>query len=245
MCPLIFRKTGAALTLSKTGMVAYLGGVRTFRADTMIILSYVTYMTSNIHVNMQPRLFDLGGFLSCVHLFFLSSRVSKTHLITNHWTNRMANTRLATWDQRTCPGPEVRCREVQRSSPRTQMNWLFEHTSRTCVTVRWVNDSLTHALSHTVPLEDIDGIETEAQLHSAFSSERPNASIIEITCTSIDAHYGREVFRCSPRDVVQGHSAHLPTHSAEFTQEMCLPRCACMLMSLKSIKNWQTRPATD
>jgi len=38
-------------------------------------------------------------------VFFLSW-VSKTQ--PNHWTKRMANTRLATEDPRTCPGPEDR-----------------------------------------------------------------------------------------------------------------------------------------
>jgi len=39
-------------------------------------------------------------------LSFFLSWVSKTQ--PNHWTKRMANTRLATWDPRTCPGPDDR-----------------------------------------------------------------------------------------------------------------------------------------
>jgi len=38
----ILRKIGTACTQSKTGMVVYLGGVHTFRVDTVIILLYVT-----------------------------------------------------------------------------------------------------------------------------------------------------------------------------------------------------------
>jgi len=47
----ILRKMGTAHTQRKTGMRADLGGVHTLRVDTVIILLYVTGLTSNILVN--------------------------------------------------------------------------------------------------------------------------------------------------------------------------------------------------
>jgi len=49
----IFRKIGTARTQSKTGMVAYLGSVHIVCVGTVIILLYVTNITSNI----LPRTF--------------------------------------------------------------------------------------------------------------------------------------------------------------------------------------------
>jgi len=44
--------------------------------------------------------------LTCQVLSFFLSSVPNTQ--PNHWTKRMASTRLATLDPRTCPGPEDR-----------------------------------------------------------------------------------------------------------------------------------------
>jgi len=47
----IFRKTDIACTQIKTGMATYLGAVHTLRVDTVIILLYVTNITSNVHLH--------------------------------------------------------------------------------------------------------------------------------------------------------------------------------------------------
>jgi len=51
----IFRTTDTACTQSKTGMVAYLGGVHTLRVYTVIILLYFRIITSNIHPNLAMQ----------------------------------------------------------------------------------------------------------------------------------------------------------------------------------------------
>ena len=53
----LFRKTDIACTQIKTGMAAYLGGVRTLRVDTVIILLHVTNFTSTLHKKKQTRPF--------------------------------------------------------------------------------------------------------------------------------------------------------------------------------------------
>jgi len=52
------KQTQHVHTQSKTGMVAYLGGVHTLRVDTHIILLYVTNMTSNNTYTKRPRSFQ-------------------------------------------------------------------------------------------------------------------------------------------------------------------------------------------
>jgi len=47
----IFSKTVTVCTQSKTGVVAYLGGMHTGRVGTVIIHLCVTNITSNIHLN--------------------------------------------------------------------------------------------------------------------------------------------------------------------------------------------------
>ena len=47
----IFSKTDTICTQSKTGVVAYLGGVHTVCVGTVIIYLCVTNITSNIHLN--------------------------------------------------------------------------------------------------------------------------------------------------------------------------------------------------
>jgi len=49
----IFKNTDTTLacTQSKMGIEAYLGSVHNLRVDTVIILLYVTNITSNIHLN--------------------------------------------------------------------------------------------------------------------------------------------------------------------------------------------------
>jgi len=66
---------------------------------------FMRYVLVNGSSDQYGKSLGPNGWMVNTFLSFLSW-VSKTQ--PNHWTKRMANTRLATQDPRTCPGPEDR-----------------------------------------------------------------------------------------------------------------------------------------